>query len=77
MCLAVPLKLIDVEGHYGTVEMGNIRRRVNLSLVEGVTPGDYVIVHAGFAITLLDETEAQKTLDLMNELEKRSGNEGF
>ena len=57
--------------------MGNIRRRVNLSLVEGVTPGDYVIVHAGFAITLLDETEAQKTLDLMNELEKRSGNEGF
>lgn len=68
MCLGVPLKLIEVDGETGIVEMGGVRRRVNLSLVEGVEAGKYVIVHAGFAITVMDEKEAEETLKLLNEM---------
>ncbi len=67
MCLAVPLKLIQINGEHGIVELGGIRRKVNLSFVEGAQPGDYVIVHTGFAITRMDEAEAAETLRLLNE----------
>ena len=48
MCLAVPMKLIKIEGEMGLVEVGNVRSEVGLQLVEGVKAGDYLIVHAGF-----------------------------
>ena len=67
MCLAVPLKLVQVDGEHGVVEMGGIRRKVNLSFVEGARPGDYMVVHAGFAITRMDEAQAAETLRLLNE----------
>ena len=72
MCLAVPLKLIQVEGEHGVVEMGGIRRKVNLSFVEDARPGDYVVVHTGFAITRMDEAEAAETLRLLNECIEKS-----
>ena len=67
MCLAVPLKLIQVDGEHGVVELGGIRRKVNLAFVEDARPGDYVVVHTGFAITRMDEAEAAETLRLLNE----------
>ncbi len=70
MCLAVPLRLIEVEGEYGIVESGGVKMKVNLSLVEGAKVGDYVIVHAGFAITLMDEKEAMESLKILSEYEK-------
>jgi hydrogenase expression/formation protein HypC len=74
MCLAVPLKLIQVDGEHGVVELGGIRRKVNLAFVEGAQPGDYVVVHTGFAITRMDEAEAAETLRLLNEcIEKSEG----
>jgi len=70
MCLAVPLKLIEVHDEYGVVESGGIKMKINLSLVEGAKVGDYVIVHAGFAITLMDEKEAMESLKILEEYEK-------
>jgi hydrogenase expression/formation protein HypC len=67
MCLAVPLQLIQVDGEHGVVELGGIRRKVNLAFVEDARPGDYVVVHTGFAITRMDEAEAAETLRLLNE----------
>jgi hydrogenase expression/formation protein HypC len=72
MCLAVPLKLIQVDGALGVVELGGIRRKVNLSFVEEARPGDYVVVHTGFAITSMDEAEAAETLRLLKECIEKS-----
>ena len=70
MCLAVPMKVIKIEGTEGIVQLGKVKRRVNFQLLEEVKVGDYVIVHAGFAIQKFDEEEAKKTLDLFREMEK-------
>lgn len=68
MCLAVPAKVLQIEGSNANVDFGNgTRREVNVSLVD-VQVGSYVIVHAGFAIEVLDQAEAQETLDLWREL---------
>ena len=69
MCLAVPMKLIKIEGEMGLVEVGNVRREVGLQLVEEVKTGDYLIVHAGFAIQKLNEKDALETLALFREME--------
>ena len=70
MCLAIPGKIvsIDKEKEYASVDYGEgTKRKVNVSLVE-VRIGDYVLVHAGFAIQVLDEKEANETLDLFREM---------
>ena len=67
MCIAVPGKVLKVDGDVATVSFGGSVRQANLDLVEGIQEGDYVIVHAGFAIRKLDEREAAETLDLMRE----------
>ncbi len=67
MCLAVPLKLVEIKNEIGTIESGGIRRKVNLSLVEYPKPGDFVIVHTGFAISIMDQEEAEKTLAIIRE----------
>ena len=67
MCLAVPLELMEKSGDMGVVEMGGVRRKVNISFVEDAKIGDYLIVHAGFAITILDRKEAEETLKILNE----------
>ena len=69
MCLAVPMKIIKIEGKVATVEIGRVRRQISLNLVDDVKVGDYVIVHAGFAIQKLDQKEAEKTLRLFKEME--------
>ena len=67
MCLAIPLKLIEINDDMGIIESGGIKRKVNLSLVENAKPGDFVVVHAGFAITIMDQEEGEKTLDLIKD----------
>jgi hydrogenase expression/formation protein HypC len=69
MCLAVPMKLIKIEGEKGLVEVGGVQREVGLQLIEDVKAGDYLIVHAGFAIQKLDEKDALETLALFREME--------
>ncbi len=69
MCLAVPMKLVEIstEG-VGRVESGGIRTDVNLAMLPYAQPGDYVIVHAGFGIEILDSDEAALRLELFREL---------
>jgi hydrogenase expression/formation protein HypC len=67
MCIAVPGKVLKVEGDVATVSFGGSVRQANLDLVEGIQEGEYIIVHAGFAIRKLDEREAAETLELMRE----------
>lgn len=68
MCLAIPMQLTNIDGPQGTVTSGGVSCEVRLDLVESPDVGDYVLVHAGYAITVLDEAEAQETLTLLTEL---------
>jgi len=67
VCLAVPGKIIEIEGKKAKVDYGGIKREVDISLVNA-KEGDYVIVHAGFAIQVLDEKNAIETLKLFEEI---------
>jgi hydrogenase expression/formation protein HypC len=69
MCLAVPMRVVSVEGSVGTVELGGVQQPVNFSLLLDVKAGEYVIVHAGFALERLDEAEARRTIELIRELD--------
>ena len=68
MCLAVPMKVIEMEGPVARVEEAGVSREVRVDLVEGVKVGDYVIVHAGIAIERLEPEEAKETLRLFKEM---------
>jgi hydrogenase expression/formation protein HypC len=68
MCLAIPMKLLSKEGDRGTVDLSGVHRQVMLSLVPSAEVGDYVIVHAGYALEILDEADATKTLELLREM---------
>lgn len=69
MCLGIPARVIQTDGSgLGKVDYLGTKVRVNFSLLEDVKPGDWVIVHAGFAISKLDEEEAQETLYLLREI---------
>lgn len=67
MCLAVPAEVKAIDGMVATVDFGGVTRTANVSLVDAKV-GDYVIVHAGYAIEILDREEAEKTLDLFREM---------
>jgi len=68
MCLAIPMRLLTREGDRGMAEISGARRDVMLSLTPEAEIGDYVIVHAGYALEILDEEEAERTLQLLREL---------
>ena len=61
MCIAVPMKVVKIEGDKGVAEIGGIEREVGLQLMEDIKLGDYVIVHAGFAIQIVEKEEALAT----------------
>lgn len=64
MCLAVPMKVIEIQGEMAIVSLGSVKRRANIQLIPNIKVGDYIIVHTGFGIQKLDEKEAKKTLEL-------------
>lgn len=71
MCLAIPGKIvefIDMENHLAKVEIGGVRRGVNVGMIDDIALGDYVLVHVGFAMSKIDEKEAHETLRLLQEL---------
>ena len=73
MCLALPARivaLVDVDN--AIVDLGGVRKQISIALVPGVAVGDYVIVHVGYALGMLDQAEAQATPALFGEL-ARSG----
>jgi len=63
MCLALPARVVELsDNDSAVVELGGVRKKISLALVEGIAVGDYVIVHVGFALTRLDPEEAEQTL---------------
>lgn len=68
MCLAVPMKLIKKEGDKGIVLSMGVEREVSLSLLPDAEVGDWLIIHAGFAIEKMDEEEAKESLKLLEEM---------
>jgi len=68
MCLAIPLRVAAIQDDKASVELGGVLREVSTMLTPEVQVGDYVLVHTGFSISVLDEQEAQETLALFAEL---------
>ena len=69
MCLAIPVKVIEVcAGDMAIVDLGGVRKEISLALLADVQVGDYVILHVGYALSKLDPEEAEKTLALFAEM---------
>ncbi len=75
MCLAVPGRIISINGQNAMIDFGGVQREANVSLIEPKV-GEYVVVHAGFAIQVVDEEEAKETIKLWEELMASQGQEG-
>jgi hydrogenase expression/formation protein HypC len=73
MCWAVPTKIVEVDGDVGKVEISGAMREVGLCLIDAPRVGEYVLIHAGFAIQKVDEEEAHETLRLFEELHRKVG----
>ncbi|MCI0487876.1 MAG: HypC/HybG/HupF family hydrogenase formation chaperone [Blastocatellia bacterium] len=72
MCLAIPgkvVEIVDPENHLAKVEVGGVKRNINISLLDAVEEGCYVLIHAGFALSKIDEREAEETLRLLQEMD--------
>ncbi len=67
MCLALPARVIAIDGELATVELGGVRKEISLALVEGVQVEDYVLVHVGYALARVSPEEAERTLALLAE----------
>ncbi|MGQ9836115.1 MAG: HypC/HybG/HupF family hydrogenase formation chaperone [Thermoanaerobaculaceae bacterium] len=67
MCLAVPMKLVERENLVGVAELSGVRRQISLMLLPAAQVGEYVLVHAGYAIAQVDTQEAEATLQLLRE----------
>ena len=74
MCLAIPAKVISIDGSSAKVTIEDVEYTASLLLLDHVRPGDFIMLHAGFAIEKLDPQEAAETLRLLNEIEKNSHN---
>lgn len=68
MCLAIPALVKSIEGQLAEVEVGEVGRKVSISLTPEVKVGDYVLLHTGYAINIIDEAEAKETLKLLEEI---------
>ena len=68
MCLAVPAKITAIDGDEAVLDYGGVTRKANISMLSGVSIGDYVLVHVGYAISKMDEAEALETLKLWDEM---------
>ena len=74
MCLAIPAKVISVEGSSAIVKIEDVEYTASLLLLDDVKPGDFIMLHAGFAIGKVDPQEAADTLRLLLDMEKNLNN---
>jgi len=68
MCLAVPVKIVSINGDEAETEIAGVRRRVSIALTPEAKIGDYALLHTGYAIGIIDEAEAEETLKLLEEI---------
>ncbi|HOB84095.1 MAG TPA: HypC/HybG/HupF family hydrogenase formation chaperone [Bacteroidales bacterium] len=69
MCLSIPARIISIDGSMAEVSAGGTVFKAGLQMVEDVTVGDYILLHAGFAIQKISEEEASETMKLLKEME--------
>ncbi len=70
MCLAIPVQITSIEGSEAEVEFGGIAQKISVFLTPEAEVGDYVLLHTGYAIAVVDEEEAQETLRIFEEMER-------
>lgn len=70
MCLAIPMQIEKIKGTQAIVNSGGLRKTVDVSMVEDIEVGDYILIHAGFAIQKIDEKDAKMNLELWKELKQ-------
>ena len=68
MCLGIPSRIVEIHDESAVIDVDGVRREANVQLLENPSVGDYVIVHAGFAITTIDPDAARETLALLSDL---------
>ena len=68
MCLAIPARIVSISGENAEADIGGIRKTIGLMLTPNVQVGDYVLLHTGYSIGIVDANEAQETLALFKEL---------
>ncbi len=68
MCLAIPALVKSIEGYQAEVDIDGVTRQVSIQLTPDVKVGDYVLLHTGYAINIIDEAEAEETLRILEEL---------
>jgi hydrogenase expression/formation protein HypC len=68
MCLAIPMRIIEIEGFRAVAEVDGVRREARLDLLPEVAVGDYILVHAGLAIATVDPEDAEETLTFLRQL---------
>lgn len=73
MCLAIPARIVETRGVMAVADIGGIRKEISLALVDGISAGDYVLVHVGYALNRLDPQEAEYTLQLFRQIAGESG----
>ena len=76
MCLAIPAKIVTCTGDTATVEVSGVRRTVNVAMIENPQAGDYVLLHAGFAIQKWTEAEVRELQVLLDEVAAVAGTDG-
>ena len=80
MCLAIPGKVVSVEGddimRTARVDFGGVVKEINLAYTPDAKPGDYLLVHVGFAISKIDEVEARKVFEDLEQIDKLEGGRG-
>ncbi len=75
MCIAVPARIVEMQGELAVVDLMGNRRRVDLTLVDGAQTGDYVLVHAGYAIQKIHAEDAEAALRLFGEMDRAANAE--
>ncbi len=68
MCLAIPVRIVSIDADEAETEIAGVRRRVSIALTPEAKVGDYVLLHTGYAIGVIDEAEAEETLKLLEEI---------
>ena len=77
MCLAIPARIVTIEeGHMASVDIMGVTRKVSLDLTPEAVEGDYVLVHAGFSLQVVDEAYANETLELLKSIPDFAADEG-
>jgi len=68
MCLAIPVLIKSIKGFEAEAEAAGVKRTINIMLTPEAKPGDYVLLHTGYAISIIDQQEAEETLKLLEEM---------